>query len=137
MAGEQGLHGTRDDGQQKRHLSAPSLRDLTLTRGGTKVTEGPRTDSFLHPTGASEMKTLVLYTRQNCGLCDRAKNVVQTVTATHPATVRIVDIDRDLPPHDPRRSRFALELPVLEVDGTEAFKHSIDTEGLRKLLSEG
>lgn len=80
------------------------------------------------------MKTLTLYTRQSCCLCHDALEVVRQVTLSHPVELRIVDFDRDLPRDDPRRARFAIDIPVLEIDGSIAFRHFADAAALRGLL---
>jgi len=80
------------------------------------------------------MKTLTLYTRRSCCLCHDALEIIRQVTLSHPVELRIVDLDRDLPRDDPRRARFAIDIPVLEIDGSIAFRHLVDAEALRSLL---
>jgi len=84
------------------------------------------------------MKTVTLYTRRNCCLCHQARDVIDGVAETLPMNLRIVDIDHDLPCNDPRRSRFAIDIPVVEVEGVVAFQHVVDPAALtRLLLDEG
>ena len=61
---------------------------------------------------------VVLYTRQNCPLCDKAK---ATLVAAG-ITPQEVDVDLDL---DLLR-RFGDDVPVIYIDGAEAFRHRIE-----------
>jgi pterin-4a-carbinolamine dehydratase len=61
---------------------------------------------------------VVLYTRQNCPLCEKAK---ATLVAAR-VVPREVDVDLDL---DLLR-RFNDHVPVVSIDGEEAFRHRID-----------
>lgn len=87
--------------------------------------------------GDPDMKTVTLYTRRNCCLCHEARDAIESVAETHPLELRIVDIDRDLAKDDPRRSRFAIDIPVVEIDGSVVFQHRVDAEALGHLLLEG
>jgi glutaredoxin len=83
------------------------------------------------------MLTLTLFTRRNCCLCNEAHEALDAVARNHPFELRIVDIDRDLPKTDPRRSSYAINVPVVELDGEVIFQHRVDAEALGRLLSEG
>ena len=61
---------------------------------------------------------VVLYTRQNCPLCDKAK---ATLVAAG-ITPQEIDVDLDL---DLLR-RFGDDVPVIYIDGAEAFRHRIE-----------
>ncbi|MCU0692103.1 MAG: glutaredoxin family protein [Polyangiaceae bacterium] len=80
------------------------------------------------------MKNITLYVRRNCSHCRQALDRVQSVRAVHPFAFRIVDVDRDLERSDPRRSRLAIDVPVLEIDGREAFRHEVDAERLTRMV---
>lgn len=61
---------------------------------------------------------VVLYTRQNCPLCEKAKaTLVEAGVAP-----REVDVDLDL---DLLR-RFGDDVPVIYIDGREVFRHRIE-----------
>ena len=70
---------------------------------------------------------VVLYTRKNCSLCDRAKEMLHKAGATP----REVDIDDD----PALRAKFTNDVPVVYVDGVEAFRHRVTTDGIRALQS--
>jgi predicted thioredoxin/glutaredoxin len=59
------------------------------------------------------------------------------VARSHPLELRVVDIDRDLQKDDPRRKRFAIDIPVVEIDGAVVFQHQVDKEALGRMLLEG
>ena len=61
---------------------------------------------------------VTLYTRQNCPLCEKAK---ATLVAAG-VTPREIDIDLDL---DLLR-RFGDDVPVIDINGNEAFRHRIE-----------
>ena len=82
------------------------------------------------------MKTVTLYVRRNCGLCRLAREVVSKVHEQHPFVFEERDVERDLAPGDPRRSPYALDIPVVELDGKLVFKHEVNAEALARLLSD-
>jgi len=61
---------------------------------------------------------VTLYTRQNCPLCDKAKATLLAAGLT-PSEV---DVDHDL---DLLR-RFGDDVPVIYINGSEAFRHRIE-----------
>ncbi len=70
---------------------------------------------------------VTLYTRQDCPLCDRAKDVLRK------AGITSVEIDVDSDPQ--LKERFTNDVPVIYVDGVEAFRHRVTTDGLRAFLA--
>jgi 4a-hydroxytetrahydrobiopterin dehydratase len=70
---------------------------------------------------------VTLYTRQNCPLCDKAKEVLLAAGVT-PLEI---DVDTDLE----LMKRFHDDVPVIYVDGAEAFRHRVAPEQLRLILS--
>ena len=66
---------------------------------------------------------VVLYTRQDCHLCEEAKAEIHVAIATRglPVSVRQIDIDSD----EDLRRRFTDHVPVIFIDGTEAFRHRV------------
>jgi len=69
---------------------------------------------------------VVLYTRQDCCLCDDARLVLQQHGLTH----ECVDVDGD-----PRlREQFGECVPVVEIDGRIRFRGRVEPILLRRLL---
>ncbi len=69
---------------------------------------------------------VTLYTRHDCPLCDKAKSSIRAAASLHrlPITLREVDIDtdRDL------QARYTDDVPVIHVNGVEAFRHQVTPE---------
>jgi 4a-hydroxytetrahydrobiopterin dehydratase len=65
---------------------------------------------------------VTLYTRRNCPLCDEAKEAMRAAGLA-PREVDI-DLDPDL------QRRFTNDVPVIYVDGVEAFRHRVTSDQL-------
>ncbi|HEY5429014.1 MAG TPA: glutaredoxin family protein [Solirubrobacteraceae bacterium] len=73
---------------------------------------------------------IVLYGREGCCLCDDARVILERVRADIPFTFSERDIDRD-----ERLLRAYLErIPVVTIDGAEAFELRVDESDLRRRL---
>lgn len=68
----------------------------------------------------------ILYTRQECCLCDEAKATLEE----HGLTVQSVDIDND----PTLREKYDLLVPVVWIDGKERFRGQVNPILLRRLL---
>lgn len=73
------------------------------------------------------MRRVVLYTRQDCHLCDDA----QAVLRRYGLEPTLVDIDAD----PQLRERYTNCVPVIEIDGRERFRGSVNEVLLRRLLA--
>jgi hypothetical protein len=74
---------------------------------------------------------VVLYGRDGCCLCDDARAVLERVRVDLPFTFTERDIDRD-----DRLLRAYLErIPVVTIDGAEAFELFVDESDLRHRLA--
>lgn len=64
-----------------------------------------------------------LYTRRNCHLCDEVKNAIRTAITTQNVSVDLqeIDIDED----EGLRRRFSEDVPVVFIEGVEAFRHRL------------
>jgi glutaredoxin len=65
---------------------------------------------------------VTLYTRRNCPLCDKAKAAIRASGAT--VELEEVDIDGDPELH----ARYTNDVPVVMVQGREAFRHRFTAE---------
>ncbi len=73
---------------------------------------------------------LTLYGKPGCCLCDEAKEAVAAVRADLPFDLEEVDVSLD-----PLLNReYGERIPVLDVDGAEAFELGVDEGSLRELL---
>ncbi len=76
------------------------------------------------------MLSVTLYTRANCSLCDKAKAAIQASGV--PVRITEVDIDGD----ETLRARYTDDVPVIHVDGKEAFRHSVDPAAFAAYVSQ-
>jgi glutaredoxin len=76
------------------------------------------------------MRTVTLYGRPGCHLCDDARAVLEQVRATHPFRLEEVDIEAD----DALFKRYLERIPVVSVDGEERFELFVDGEVLKRTL---
>ena len=75
------------------------------------------------------MKTVTLYTRSGCHLCEAAEAVIRTMVG--PAVqLRLVDIDSD----PALQQRYTVRVPVVEVDGVEIAEYEVDPGQLAAAL---
>jgi glutaredoxin len=76
------------------------------------------------------MRTVTLYGRPGCHLCDEARTVLERVRATHPFRLEEIDIDGD----DALFKRYLERIPVIAIDGEERFEYFVEDEALRRTL---
>jgi glutaredoxin len=76
------------------------------------------------------MTTIVLYTRAGCHLCDDAREILVSVQDRHDFEL----VERDIE-GDERLLRAYLErIPVVSIDGVEAFELFVDESELERML---
>jgi 4a-hydroxytetrahydrobiopterin dehydratase len=73
------------------------------------------------------MLSVTLYTRPDCPLCDKAKAAIRGSGVEAKITEINIDEDPQL------QQRYTADVPVVFVDGKEAFRHRVDVERLRRL----
>jgi len=71
-----------------------------------------------------------MYSRRRCGLCDEAREVILAQRARTPFEFQEVHVDGD----DGLERAHGLRVPVVEVDGREAFETFVDRQALARLL---
>ena len=76
------------------------------------------------------MRTVTLYGRAGCHLCDEARAALERVRAAHPFALQEVDIERD----DALHTRYLERIPVIALDGEELFDFFVDEEALGRKL---
>ena len=76
------------------------------------------------------MTRVTLYGKPGCCLCDEAREAVAAVRAALPFELEEIDISLDPVLH----RRYGERIPVLCVDGEEAFELGVDAAALRELL---
>jgi glutaredoxin len=76
------------------------------------------------------MTTVVLYTRPGCCLCEQAREVLERVRGKHPFALAERDIEQD----DGLLHSYLERIPVIEIDGIEAFELFVEESELERLL---
>jgi glutaredoxin len=71
-----------------------------------------------------------VYSAADCSLCARALEVVEALRADLDFELEVVDIGG----RPELESRYREFLPVVEIDGREAFTYFVDLEALRRSL---
>ena len=77
------------------------------------------------------MRTVVLYGRAGCCLCDDAREVLERVRALHPFGLQERDIEED----DALLRAYLERIPVVTIDGEEAFELFVDEAELARRLA--
>ena len=101
------------------HLARDSRTDALATpiSGGKKV--APR----VH---------VVLYTKPGCGLCEEMKAAMSKAGCTALYTLEEVDIESE----PELFARYQYEIPVLFINGVEAFRHRLRSEEFKAYVEE-
>jgi glutaredoxin len=76
------------------------------------------------------MRTVVLYGRDGCCLCDEAREILLRVRARHPFVLEDRDIDRD----EELLRAYLERIPVVTIDGVERFELFVDESELERRL---
>lgn len=76
----------------------------------------------------TEKVLVVLYTKESCGLCNEMKDEMRSAGVEELYTLEEVDIVKDAELF----ARYRYEIPVLFVDGNEAFRHRLTAEEFRQ-----
>jgi glutaredoxin len=75
---------------------------------------------------------VTLFTKDGCTLCDKAKVILERVGLFYPLVVEEFDITTDKAVYE----RYWDKIPVLHVDGEEAFVTKVAEHWLRRYLEE-
>ena len=80
----------------------------------------------------SELIRVEIYSRPGCHLCDEAKEVIESARGRYPLEVRVSNVE-----DDPQlEARYGTEIPVVFLNGKEAFKYRVDAAELERKLRE-
>ena len=71
-----------------------------------------------------------ILSKQDCHLCDQAKEVIFRNTRSLPVEVEVIDIE-----NDPELVKlYGSDIPVIFLNDRKIFKHRVDENKLQKLL---
>jgi glutaredoxin len=74
---------------------------------------------------------VVVYTAAECSLCERALEIVREMQASARFELDVIAIDGDAA----LEARYREHLPVVEIDGEQAFTYFVDPEALRARIA--
>jgi len=78
-------------------------------------------------------RQVTLYTRPGCHLCDDAKQAMQGADCDKEYTLEEINIESD--PELLRR--YQHDIPVITIDGIEAFRHRLTSDTFRERVLRG
>jgi glutaredoxin len=78
------------------------------------------------------VRHVVLYSRPGCHLCDEAREILVAEQARTPFALEEIDVETD----DALELEYGIRIPVVAIDGAEAFEISVDRAALARLLSD-
>ena len=78
------------------------------------------------------VRTITLYGKPGCHLCDEAREAVRRVRKRRPFDLEEVDVTLDPGLH----RRYGERIPVLVLDGEELFELFVDTAALEERLDK-
>ncbi len=78
-----------------------------------------------------EKVRVVLYTKHACGLCDDMKAVMNDAGCDELYTLEEVDIEQDARLFE----RYRFEIPVLCINGVEAFRHRLAADEFKAYVT--
>jgi glutaredoxin len=94
-----------------------------------QITNGSPEDERLLASGP---RTITLYTRPGCHLCEDAKAVIEPMLSEFDAKLREINIDEDAV----LRQRYGTDIPVIFIGSRKAAKHRVDPVKFRRQLRD-
>ncbi len=76
---------------------------------------------------------VIIYSRPGCHLCDEAKAAIENLNCSDRFTLEVVNIESD----DQLLKKYQYDIPVVTIDGVEAFKHRVDPHEFKIRVSRG
>jgi glutaredoxin len=75
---------------------------------------------------------LIIYSRPGCHLCDEAKQAIESAGCQNEYTLEEINIESD----PDLLSRYQYDIPVVTINGAEAFRHRLTAAEFRKKLRQ-
>ena len=75
---------------------------------------------------------VVIYSRPGCHLCEEAKKVIEASGYREEYTLEEINIESDAE----LLRRYRYDIPVITINGEEAFRHRLTADGFRQRLEE-
>lgn len=74
---------------------------------------------------------VIIYSRPGCHLCEEAKAVIQNAGCSDRFTLEEINIESD----SELLRKYKYDIPVVMIDGVEAFRHRVDVNEFIKVIS--
>jgi glutaredoxin len=75
---------------------------------------------------------VIIYSRPGCHLCDDAKQAISAAGCQDEYTLAVINIESD-----PRLlAQYQYDIPVITIDGVEAFRHRLSPDAFRRRLRD-
>jgi hypothetical protein len=91
---------------------------------------GSRTQKIVGEKCVTKKARVILYTKPGCHLCDEMKREIQQAGCAELYALDEVNIETDLDLSE----RYRYDIPVLLIDGVEAFRNRLRAEDLKARL---
>ncbi|MFN2515096.1 MAG: glutaredoxin family protein [Pyrinomonadaceae bacterium] len=78
----------------------------------------------------SSKALVTIYTRPNCHLCEEAKQSIQEAECADEYTLNEINIEGD----SNLLKRYRYDIPVITINGVEAFRHRLSPEDFRTAI---
>jgi len=75
---------------------------------------------------------VIVYSRPGCHLCDEAKTAIENANCSDRYTLEEINIESD----DELLKKYKYDIPVITIDGEEAFRHRIDPQQFKIRVSQ-
>jgi len=75
---------------------------------------------------------VIVYSRPGCHLCDEAKSAIEKSNCADRYTLEEVNIESD----DELLKKYRYDIPVITIDGVEAFKHTVDPQQFKSRVTQ-
>ena len=76
---------------------------------------------------------VIIYSRPGCHLCDEAKAVIQNAACNDRFTLEEINIESD----QELLRKYKYDIPVVMIDGVEAFRHRVDVNQFKIRIIRG
>ena len=71
-----------------------------------------------------------VYSRPGCHLCDQVRAVIEELRGAYAITLRSINVENDAE----IEKKYGMDIPVVFVNGVEAFRHRVDRSELERKL---
>jgi glutaredoxin len=79
----------------------------------------------------SEKALVIIYSRPGCHLCEEAKQAIESAQCANEYALEEIDIESDVV----LLQRYRYDIPVITINGEEAFRHKVTADEFRRRLA--